>query len=74
MAGIAAITRAGDLFWNMRAFDTALARHERSMLTSFICAMDQLVMDDITTFTPDPATAPASGTPAPDARPATTTP
>ena len=46
-AGIAAITRANDPFWNMRAFDTALALHDGYMLSSFICAMNQLVMDDI---------------------------
>jgi hypothetical protein len=51
MAGVAAITRANDPFWNMRAFDTALARHDGYMLSSFICAMNQLVLDDITTFT-----------------------
>ena len=50
MAGIAAITRANDPFWNVRAFDTALARHDGYMLSSFICAMNQLVMDDITNF------------------------
>lgn len=55
-AGIAAITRARDPFWNMRAFDTALARHDGFMLSSFICAMNQLVMDDITAFTPAAAT------------------
>ena len=52
LAGIAAITRARDPFWNMRAFDTALARHDGYMLSSFICAMNQLVMDDVTTFPP----------------------
>jgi hypothetical protein len=30
----------------MRAFDTALVRHDGYMLSSFICAMNQLVMDD----------------------------
>lgn len=39
----------------MRAFDTALARHDGFMLSSFICAMNQLVMDDITAFTPPAA-------------------
>jgi hypothetical protein len=46
-AGIAPITRANDPFWNVRAFDSALARHDGYMLSSFICAMNQLVMDDI---------------------------
>jgi hypothetical protein len=44
--GISPITRANDPFWNMRAFDTALVRHDGYMLSSFICAMNQLVMDD----------------------------
>ncbi|MDR6873029.1 hypothetical protein J2Y55_004053 [Bosea sp. BE125] len=48
LGGVAAITRANDPFWNMRAFDTALARHDGYMLSSFICAMNQLVMDQIT--------------------------
>jgi hypothetical protein len=48
MAGIAPITRANDPFWNMRAFDSALARHDGYMLSSFICAINQMVLDDIT--------------------------
>ena len=46
--GTAAITRANDPLWNMRAFDHAFARRDGYRLTSFICAMNQLVMDDIT--------------------------
>ena len=46
-AGMAAITRANDPFWNIRAFDNALAKHDGYMLSSFICAMNQLVMDNI---------------------------
>ena len=49
LSGIAPITRANDPFWNVRAFDNALSRHDGYRLTSFICAMDQLVLDDITT-------------------------
>jgi hypothetical protein len=45
-AGRPPITRANDPFWNMRAFDTALARHDGYKLSSFICAMNQLVMDN----------------------------
>jgi hypothetical protein len=45
-ASIAPITRPNDPFWNVRAFDTALARHDGYMLSSFICAMNQLVLDD----------------------------
>lgn len=48
LSGIAPITRADDPFWNVRAFDNALSRHDGYRLTSFICAMNQLVMDDIT--------------------------
>jgi hypothetical protein len=47
-SGTAAVTRANDPFWNMRAFDTALSRHDGYLLSSFICAMNQIVMDDIT--------------------------
>lgn len=49
LSGTAPITRANDPFWNLRAFDNALSRHDGYRLTSFICAMDQLVLDDITT-------------------------
>jgi hypothetical protein len=48
LSGTAAITLGNDPFWNMRAFDNALSRHDGYRLTSFICAMNQLVMDDIT--------------------------
>jgi hypothetical protein len=45
-AGMPPITRANDPFWNVRAFDTALARHDGYLLSSFICSINQLVMDD----------------------------
>jgi hypothetical protein len=45
-ADISPITRANDPFWNVRAFDTALALHDGYRLSSFICAMNQLVLDD----------------------------
>ena len=48
LTGIAPITRGNDPFWNVRAFDNALSRHDGYRLTSFICAMNQLVLDDIT--------------------------
>ena len=48
LSGMAPITRANDPFWNLRAFDNALSRHDGYRLTSFICAIDQLVLDDIT--------------------------
>jgi hypothetical protein len=50
VSGVAAITRSNDPFWNIRAFDDALIRHDGYLLSSFICAMNQLVMDDITQF------------------------
>jgi len=49
--GISPPTRANDPFWNIRAFDTALAEHDGYMLTSFICSMNQLVLDDVTRIT-----------------------
>ena len=49
--GIAPPTRPNDPFWNLRAFDTALAEHNGYLLSSFICAINQLVLDDITTIT-----------------------
>lgn len=48
LGGIAPPTRPNDPFWNLRAFDTALAAHDGYMLSSFICAMNQLVLDEIT--------------------------
>ena len=47
LAGQEPITRGNDPFWNMRALD-ALSRHDGYRLSSFICAMNQLVMDDVT--------------------------
>jgi hypothetical protein len=52
MGGIAPPTRANDPFWNLRAFDTALAEHNGYLLSSFICAVNQLVLDDITAIGP----------------------
>ncbi|QGY05596.1 hypothetical protein MMSR116_29635 [Methylobacterium mesophilicum SR1.6/6] len=48
LTGLAPITRPNDPFWNVRAFDNALSRHDGYRLSSFICALNQLVMDDIT--------------------------
>jgi len=45
-AGMSPITRANDPFWNVRASDNAIARHNGYLLPSFICAINQLVMDD----------------------------
>jgi hypothetical protein len=57
LAGQQPITRANDPFWNMRALD-ALSRHDGYRLSSFICAMNQLVMDEVTVV-------PAPGPPKP---------
>ena len=48
LAGTAPITSANDPLWNIRAFDNALSRHDGYRLSSFICAINALVMDDIT--------------------------
>lgn len=48
LGGQQPITRANDPFWNMRAFDNILARHDGYRFATFICAMNQLVLDDIT--------------------------
>ena len=48
LAGSAPITGANDPFWNIRAFDNALSRHDGYRLSSFICAINALVMDDVT--------------------------
>ncbi len=48
LTGIAPITLGNDPFWNVRAFDNALSRHDGYRRSSFICALNQLVMDDIT--------------------------
>ena len=73
LSGMAAITRANDPFWNMRAFDNALSRHDGYRLTSFICAMNQLVMDDIVgqppAAPPKPETTSASAQSAPQSGP-----
>ena len=50
---MAAITRASDPFWNMRASNSVISRHDGYRLSSFICAMNQLVMDDITRLPSD---------------------
>ncbi len=46
--GTLPITQANDPFWNLRAFDNALARHDGYKLSSFICGISQLVIDDVT--------------------------
>ena len=48
MAGIQPVTRANDPFWNMRAYDDVIAEHSGYRLSSFICAINQLVMDEPT--------------------------
>jgi hypothetical protein len=74
VAGIAAITRPNDPFWNVRALDNALAEHDGYLQPSFICAMQQLVLDDVTQV-PPPYMPPgadhtdAAAGPSPKARP-----
>jgi hypothetical protein len=50
LAGIQPITRANDPFWNMRAYDDVLAEHSGYKLSSFICAINQIVMDRTTSL------------------------
>jgi hypothetical protein len=57
LAGIQPITRANDPFWNMRAYDDVLAKHDGYLLSSFICAVNQFVMDEPTRL-PSPPPAP----------------
>jgi len=64
---IPAVTRANDPFWNMRAYDTVLVEHTGFTLTSFICAMNQLVMDDPTKL-PAPDQPPTSANDMPQAK------
>lgn len=52
LTGIAPITSGNDPFWNVRAFDNALSRHDGYRRSSFICALSQLVMDDVTDADP----------------------
>jgi hypothetical protein len=59
LAGMQPITRANDPFWNMRAYDDVIAAHSGYKLSSFICAINQLVMDEPTKIpSPPKATAP----------------
>jgi hypothetical protein len=48
LGGTAAITRANDPFWNMRVSNGLMSKHDGYRLSSFICAMNELVMDDVT--------------------------
>ena len=55
LAGMLPITRANDPFWNMRAYDDVLMSHGGFMFSSFICAINQFVMDRPTRW-PTPPT------------------
>ncbi|MGJ0502952.1 MAG: hypothetical protein ACR65X_04255 [Methylocystis sp.] len=55
LAGMLPITRANDPFWNMRAYDDVLMSHGGFMFSSFICAINQFVMDRPTRW-PSPPT------------------
>jgi hypothetical protein len=59
LAGIQPITRANDPFWNMRAYDNVLMEHNGFMFPPFICAMNQLVMDEPTRWPVKPVTSAA---------------
>ena len=48
LSGINPITRPNDPFWNVRAVDDVIATHSGYMRSVFICAMNQLVMDEPT--------------------------
>jgi hypothetical protein len=50
LAGIKPVTRANDPFWNMRAYDDVVAEHSGYKLSSFICAINQIVMDRSTSL------------------------
>ena len=63
MAGIEPVTRANDPFWNMRAYDDVVAQHSGYRLSSFICAINQLVMDEPTKIPSPPKPAVAAEVP-----------
>jgi hypothetical protein len=63
MAGIQPVTRANDPFWNMRAYDDVVAEHSGYRLSSFICAINQLVMDEPTKIPAPPKPAVAADAP-----------
>jgi hypothetical protein len=46
-SGMGPIVAANDPLWNIRAYDTALWEHGGYISYPFICAIDQLVMDDV---------------------------
>src|SRR5205823_8653279 len=47
--GTAPIVRANDPFWNIRAFETAMRGHGDFVSYPLICAIQQLVLDDVAT-------------------------
>jgi len=63
MAGIEPVTRGNDPFWNMRAYDDVVAEHSGYRLSSFICAINQLVMDEPTKIPSLPRPAAAADVP-----------
>jgi hypothetical protein len=63
MAGIQPVTRANDPFWNMRAYDDVVAEHGGYRLSSFICAINQLVMDEPTKIPSPPKPAATADVP-----------
>lgn len=51
-AGRKPITHGNDPFWNIRAYDNILAKHNGYVLSSLICTTQQFVMDDIVAVPP----------------------
>lgn len=45
--GMSASVRANDPFWNVRAYDTAMAEHDGYVSYPLMCAIHQLVMDNV---------------------------
>jgi hypothetical protein len=48
LGGMIPITRANDPFWNVRVDNSVISNHDGYRLSSFICAINQFVMDEIT--------------------------
>jgi hypothetical protein len=48
LSGLIPPTRANDPFWNIRVDNSLISKHDGYRLSSFICAINQFVMDEIT--------------------------
>jgi hypothetical protein len=61
LGGLIPIARANDPLWNVRVDNSVISNHDGYRLSSFICAINQFVMDEITLpNTPTQAKTPAS--------------